>query len=153
MRNVRAPHVLQPRPSSPVRSPPGTRSGASRLRDRSQTRASPAAQKALGRTVRRFDDGVWARHRFDVVAFGSFAKFSQDEALRAHLLSTGDAVLVEASPRDRVWGIGLGRDNPLVQQPARWRGQNLLGFALVHARDVLRGVREAVAPGPWLAAG
>ncbi len=123
------------------------------MRDRSQTRASPAAQKALGRTVRRFDDGVWARHRFDVVAFGSFAKFSQDEALRAHLLSTGDAVLVEASPRDRVWGIGLGRDNPLVQQPARWRGQNLLGFALVHARDVLRGVREAVAPGPWLAAG
>ena len=115
--------------------------------------ASPAAQKALGRAVRRFDDGVWARHRFEVVAFGSFAKFSQDEALRAHLLSTGDAVLVEASPRDRVWGIGLGRDNPLVQQPARWRGQNLLGFALVHARDVLRGVREGVAPGPWVVAG
>ncbi|MDX2015697.1 MAG: NADAR family protein [Myxococcaceae bacterium] len=120
--------------------------------ERILSEASPAVQKALGRTVRRFDEALWARHRFEVVAFGSFAKFSQDEALRAHLLSTGRSVLVEASPRDRVWGIGLGRDNPMVQQPARWRGRNLLGFALVHARDVLRGDRTPVAPGPWLSA-
>ncbi|MBL8918592.1 MAG: NADAR family protein [Myxococcaceae bacterium] len=110
---------------------------------------SPAKQKALGRTVRGFDAAVWEQHRFDVVAFGSHAKFSQDEALLAHLLSTHDDILVEASPRDRIWGIGLGRENPLVHEPARWRGRNLLGFALVHARDVLRGARPTVEGGPW----
>jgi ribA/ribD-fused uncharacterized protein len=110
---------------------------------------SPAKQKALGRAVRGFDGAHWERHRFDVVAFGSHAKFSQDEALKAHLLSTQDAILVEASPRDRIWGVGLGRENPLVHEPARWRGRNLLGFALVHARDVLRGARPPIDGGPW----
>lgn len=111
---------------------------------------SPAKQKALGRKVRRFEAPVWERHRFDVVAFGSAAKFSADPALRAHLLSTGDELLVEASPRDRIWGVGLGRENPAIHTPSRWRGRNLLGFALVHAREVLRGLRPGVEPGPWL---
>ncbi len=110
---------------------------------------SPATVKALGRQVRRFDAEVWERHRFDAVAFGSHATFSQDEVLKAHLLSTGQSVLVEAAPRDRIWGIGLGRDNPLVHEPHRWRGRNLLGFALVHAREVLRGELAAVGGGPW----
>lgn len=110
---------------------------------------SPAKQKALGRQVRGFDAAAWERHRFDAVAFGNAAKFSQDEALKAHLLSTGQAILVEAAPRDRIWGIGLGRENPHVDDPARWRGRNLLGFALVHARDVLRGDRPAIVDGPW----
>lgn len=100
---------------------------------------SPARAKALGRAVKRFDAEVWAAHRFELVTAGNVAKFSADEALKAYLLSTGDEVLVEASPRDRIWGVGLGRDNPLVHQPAKWRGTNLLGFALVRARDILRG--------------
>ncbi|MBL8940005.1 MAG: NADAR family protein [Archangium sp.] len=110
---------------------------------------SPAKAKALGRQVRRFDAAAWEQHRFDLVAFGSHAKFSQDEALKAHLLATGQSILVEAAPRDRIWGIGLGRENPLVNEPKRWRGRNLLGFALVHARDVLREQRPAIAGGPW----
>ncbi|MBM4778792.1 MAG: NADAR family protein [Archangiaceae bacterium] len=110
---------------------------------------SPAKVKALGRQVRHFDAAVWERHRFDAVAFGSHAKFSQNEDLKAHLLSTGQSILVEAAPRDRIWGIGLGRENPLVNEPHRWRGQNLLGFALVHARAVLREELPAIVGGPW----
>lgn len=111
---------------------------------------APAKQKALGRAVRNFDGATWERHRFEVVAFGSHAKFSQDDGLRAFLLSTKQAVLVEASPRDFIWGVGLGRENPFIEQPRRWRGKNLLGFALMHARDVLRGVRAPIEPAGWL---
>ena len=99
----------------------------------------PAACKALGRAVRRFDAATWATVRFDLVTRGNVAKFGQDPALRGHLLATGDAILVEASPTDRIWGIGLGRNDPRAADPATWRGRNLLGFALVRARGILRG--------------
>jgi ribA/ribD-fused uncharacterized protein len=79
--------------------------------------ANESKVKALGRQVRGFDEVLWAKHRFELVAFGSHAKFSQDAALEAHLRSTGDAILVEASSRDRLWGIGLGRQNPLINEP------------------------------------
>lgn len=99
----------------------------------------PAACKALGRAVRRFDAAAWSAARFDLVTRGNAAKFGQDPALRDHLLATGDAILVEASPRDRIWGIGLGRNDARAADPATWRGENLLGFALVRARGILRG--------------
>jgi ribA/ribD-fused uncharacterized protein len=99
----------------------------------------PARVKALGREVRGYDDAAWAARRFDAVTEGSCAKFSATPELRAYLLATGDAVLVEAAPRDQIWGIGFGRESPLVSQPAKWRGQNLLGFALMRARERLRG--------------
>lgn len=97
----------------------------------------PAKVKTLGRQVRNYDDAKWSAVRFDSVTRGSLAKFSSSPELRAYLLSTGDDVLVEAAPRDRVWGIGLGRANPLVNDPTKWRGQNLLGFALIKARAAL----------------
>ncbi|MFZ5443845.1 MAG: NADAR family protein [Myxococcota bacterium] len=99
--------------------------------------SDPAKAKALGRRVRGYDDARWEARRFDAVTEGSIAKFSSTPALRAYLLATGDAVLVEAAPRDQIWGIGLGRANPLVSQPAQWRGRNLLGFALMRARAAL----------------
>lgn len=99
----------------------------------------PARCKELGRAVRGFDSAAWNAARFDLVTRGNVAKFGQDPALRAHLLATGDAVLVEASPRDRIWGIGLGAGSPRATDPTSWRGQNLLGFALVRARGVLSG--------------
>lgn len=111
---------------------------------------SPAKAKQLGREVKAFDATVWAKHRFDIVSFGSHAKFSQADDLKQHLLATEESILVEAAPRDRIWGIGLGRDNPLVNEPQRWRGSNLLGFALVHARAVLREELPAVVGGAWL---
>lgn len=100
----------------------------------------PSKVKALGRQVKGFVDTRWAAARFEAVTQGSIAKFSSTPELKAYLLSTGDELLVEAAPRDRIWGIGLGRENPLVTDPSRWRGQNLLGFALVRARETLREV-------------
>ncbi len=97
--------------------------------------ASPGEAKDLGRKVRNFDQRVWEAHRLSIVAEGSYLKFSQHEDLKAFLLSSQDRVLVEASPRDRIWGIGLGKDNPDAEHPDRWRGKNLLGFCLMEARD------------------
>lgn len=98
----------------------------------------PSKVKAIGREVKGFVDTQWAAARFDAVTQGSIAKFGSSAELKAYLLGTGDELLVEAAPRDRIWGIGLGRENPLVKDPSRWRGQNLLGFALVRARQTLR---------------
>ncbi|MCS0636542.1 NADAR family protein [Streptomyces sp. LP05-1] len=98
----------------------------------------PAGAKKAGRLVRGFDDAVWERERFRIVVAGSEHKFGQDAALRAFLLATGDRVLVEASPRDRIWGIGLPAGDERAADPARWRGENLLGFALMAARERLR---------------
>ncbi|MEU0669555.1 NADAR family protein [Streptomyces lavendulocolor] len=99
---------------------------------------NPALAKKAGRLVRGFDETAWKRERFGIVVRGSEHKFASDPRLRAFLLSTGDRVLVEASPVDRVWGIGLAADDPRAQSPAQWRGLNLLGFALMDARDRLR---------------
>jgi ribA/ribD-fused uncharacterized protein len=98
----------------------------------------PPECKALGRKVRPFDSKVWDETRIDVVVRGNVAKFGQERALRDYLLSTGDDILVEASPRDTIWGIGLGRDSERAQDPRTWRGRNLLGFALVRVRSILR---------------
>nr|WP_231921492.1 NADAR family protein [Micromonospora auratinigra] len=97
----------------------------------------PQRAKALGRQVRGFDEATWTARRYEIVVAGSVAKFAQHDALRAFLLGTGDRVLVEASPVDRIWGIGLAADDPRAADPATWQGPNLLGFALMAARDAL----------------
>ncbi|MEY9845112.1 NADAR family protein [Streptacidiphilus sp. MAP5-3] len=98
---------------------------------------TPAEAKVLGRKVSGFDEERWAAGRFELVVQGNIAKFGQDEALRAYLLGTGNRVLVEASPVDRVWGIGLAATDDAANAPDRWRGLNLLGFALMEARERL----------------
>jgi ribA/ribD-fused uncharacterized protein len=97
----------------------------------------PKAAKAVGRTVRGFDEAVWARERFALVTEGSVHKFAHHPDLRAFLLGTGGRVLVEASPADRIWGIGLAAEDDRADHPDRWRGLNLLGFALMEARSRL----------------
>lgn len=99
---------------------------------------SPAEAKKVGRLVRGFDNAIWERERFALVVEGSVHKFGSDPALRGYLLGTGNRVLVEASPMDRIWGIGLAADDERALDPARWRGLNLLGFALMEAREQLR---------------
>ncbi|MFH9007489.1 NADAR family protein [Streptomyces afghaniensis] len=101
--------------------------------------AHPAEAKKAGRLVRGFDEAIWERERFRIVVEGSVHKFGAHPELREFLLGTGDRVLVEASPVDRVWGIGLSADDEAAADPERWRGPNLLGFALMEARDRLRG--------------
>ena len=91
--------------------------------------------KKLGRQVVGYDDVVWKHERFNVVVKGNLAKFSQNEKLCDYLLSTGDKIIVEASPKDTVWGIGLEEAHPDAINPKRWPGTNLLGFALMEVRD------------------
>jgi ribA/ribD-fused uncharacterized protein len=100
--------------------------------------AGPQAAKAAGRRVRGFDERKWKEARYGLVVEGNLAKFGQHPDLRAFLLSTGDRILVEASPFDRIWGVGMGRNNADVFRPSAWRGKNLLGFALMDVREVLR---------------
>jgi ribA/ribD-fused uncharacterized protein len=97
----------------------------------------PHAAKAFGARVAAFDQETWDRQRVPIVVAGNLAKFGQHQALRTFLLGTGRRVLVEASPVDRIWGIGLTRDDPAATDPARWRGLNLLGFALMRVRETL----------------
>lgn len=98
---------------------------------------TPNDAKSLGRRVAGYDDARWAARRFDAVLEGNLAKFSQSDKLRAFLLGTGSAVLVEASPMDPVWGIGMAADDPHANDPEQWLGLNLLGFALMAVRDRL----------------
>lgn len=100
----------------------------------------PAAAKAAGRGVRGFDETRWLLRRFDLVVEGNLAKFSQHPVLRGFLLSTGDQVLVEASPVDAIWGIGLAAADPRATDPAQWQGLNLLGFALMVVRERLAAI-------------
>lgn len=102
----------------------------------------PRQIQALGRKVRGFDQTLWDRAKYSIVLNGNWCKFSQSRDLRDFLLSTGDSVLVEASPYDAIWGIRLSADSPDAQNPLKWRGQNLLGFALMEVRDELRRVTQ-----------
>ena len=99
---------------------------------------SPAEAKKLGREIQHFEPEVWEARKVDIVIAGNLHKFSQHPELQKFLLSTGDRVLVEASPVDTIWGIGLAADSPAAANPAQWQGPNLLGFALMAVRDELR---------------
>jgi ribA/ribD-fused uncharacterized protein len=101
--------------------------------------AHPNEAKTVGRQVRGFDPARWDAACVDIVVAGNTAKFGADDALRGYLLGTGGRVLVEASPLDRVWGIGLAADDPRAGRPREWRGRNLLGFALMDVRAALQG--------------
>ncbi|MBX3154731.1 MAG: NADAR family protein [Deltaproteobacteria bacterium] len=97
----------------------------------------PRKHKALGRKVRNFDDARWKAHRTEIVRAGNRAKFTQNPDLLAVLLATRGTTLVEASPYDRIWGIGLAATDARAQDPKQWKGQNLLGKILTELRDEL----------------
>lgn len=116
---------------------------AAHFRDRARyelimATTDPARVKALGRAVTPFDAREWSRVAPEYVRMGNLAKFAQNPRLRAALLATGNTILAEASPYDRVWGIGLAADHPDACNPARWRGTNWLGEALMEVRTALR---------------
>lgn len=91
--------------------------GDTETADRIRAAEHPEAAKALGRAVRGFDEQVWAERRFGLVVTGNLAKFGQHSDLRDFLLGTGNRVLVEASPRDAIWGIGLAANDPHAHCP------------------------------------
>jgi ribA/ribD-fused uncharacterized protein len=100
--------------------------------------ADPSKAKGLGRKVRGYDDATWSAHRYAIVVRGNLAKFGHNPALAAFLTHLREDVLVEASPVDAIWGIGLAEKDLDARDPERWRGLNLLGFALTEVREHLR---------------
>jgi len=99
---------------------------------------SPAEQKRLGRLVKNFDRDKWDQYCMGIVTTGNFHKFIQNPSLGKQLLETGDKIIVEASPLDKIWGIGKKETDPLIENPENWRGLNLLGTAIMNARSMLR---------------
>lgn len=99
---------------------------------------SPAEAKKLGREVQNYNDEIWLQNRYQIVKEGNFHKFSQHYDLKEFLLNTKDRILAEASPVDAIWGIGMASDHQNINNPKKWRGLNLLGFALMEVRDVLK---------------
>ena len=102
--------------------------GDDEILERILSSTHPRKAQQLGREVKHYS------HRLEIAIAGNIAKFSQNEAIKSFLLNTGDSVLVEASPRDRIWGVGMGKNNPYVENPVKWRGLNLLGFVLMETR-------------------
>ena len=99
---------------------------------------SPAEAKKFGREVKNYNETIWLAARFEIVKQGNYHKFSQNSELKTFLLNTKDRVLVEASPVDAIWGIGMASDHKNALNPAKWQGLNLLGFALMEVRDELK---------------
>jgi hypothetical protein len=99
--------------------------------------SDPADQKRWGREVKNFNADKWNNVAKDIVFRASMAKFTQDDALKAILLATAGTTLVEASPEDTIWGIGLAKDDPRAQSRSTWKGKNWLGATLTKVRQSL----------------
>lgn len=97
----------------------------------------PKDVKQLGRTIRNFNDTTWDSNKYEIVKQGNLLKFSQNLLLRDFLVATGNSIIVEASPYDNIWGVGLKGDDVRTKNPDTWQGLNLLGFALMEVRDGL----------------
>lgn len=100
--------------------------------------STPKEQKALGRQIANFNDETWLKFRFPIVWQGNFLRFSQQAAQRRFLLDTSDKVIVEASPYDKIWGVGLPADHPDIIAPDKWPGLNLLGEVLMSVRETFK---------------
>lgn len=96
--------------------------------------SNPGEAKKIGRSVKGFTESIWQENRFSIVVEANIAKFSQNYELKEFILGTGERVLVEASPVDKIWGIGLAADDEKASNPNLWKGENLLGFALMEVR-------------------
>lgn len=99
---------------------------------------SPRKQKFLGRQVRGYDDATWMAECQDIMYPGLLSKFTQDTYSLNTMLYTGDTVIVEASPYDKIWGIGMEETDPRATDPTKWEGKNLLGIVLMRVRDEIR---------------
>lgn len=98
----------------------------------------PKKYQALGRKVENFSEKIWNQNKYRIVVEGNFYKFSQNQELKDFLIGTNQRVLVEASPYDAIWGIKMPADDKNIENPLMWKGENLLGFALMEVRDMLK---------------
>lgn len=102
---------------------------------------NPMEIKKLGRKVKNFDEKKWNTVRYNIMVDILCAKFSV-EPLKSELYGTGDELMVEASPTDKIWGAGLALGDPRLNYPKYYPGKNLLGHALMDARQKLRSKQE-----------
>lgn len=100
--------------------------------------SDPATCKALGKSAANFNQYLWDSCKEEIIYNANYAKFSQNPELKTALLATGDAIIAEASPYDKIWGIGLKATDPDSQNPKKWQGRNLLGKALMRVREELK---------------
>lgn len=96
---------------------------------------SPFEAEKLGKKIMGFNQKIWEQCRFDLLITGNYAKFSQNTPLYDFLINTNSKIIVEANPLDEIYGIGLSVDHPDSAHPLKWKGLNLLGFALMKVRD------------------
>lgn len=111
--------------------------------DRILVSADPADVKMLGRLIKHYDDVAWECVRLGLMTYINYLKFSQNEKFAQELLDTGDRILVEASRKDRIWGVGYYETEPEIYDESKWIGRNLLGIALMKVRKLIRDEREA----------
>ena len=101
--------------------------------------SNPKEQKKLGRIVKNFHESTWNYYRSAIVYWGNKKKFTQNPSLHAELMSTVGTTLVEASPYDKIWGVGLSSKDVRIKNRNNWQGQNLLGEILTALRTRLNG--------------
>jgi len=100
---------------------------------------NPSSQKKYGRKVKNFDVDIWNTYAKDIVYKANYAKFTQNDYLKENLILTAGSVLVEASPYDKIWGIGLSANDPEAKNRSTWQGTNWLGEILTKVReDILK---------------
>ncbi len=104
----------------------------------------PDDQKRLGKLVKNFDESIWKEHRERIAHEFLYAKFSQNPELGKILTDTEDKTIVEASPYDKIWGIGMGVGDPNILDESKWNGLNLLGKTLMHVRNMLHKENEEI---------
>lgn len=112
--------------------------------DKIMTSQVPASMKAYGKRVKNFDEKEWSQKRYGIVRAGLRQKFLQNSDLLAVLLGTGDKEICEASPYDKIWGIGVDARHPDINAPSKWQGQNLLGKILMNIREEIRLARQSL---------
>jgi ribA/ribD-fused uncharacterized protein len=96
---------------------------------------NPKDQKALGRRVKGFSSIIWDQECKQIVFESNFAKFTQHPDLKTQLLDTGNRILVEASPYDTIWGIGMSETDHGVEDPKNWKGTNWLGIEITKVKE------------------
>jgi ribA/ribD-fused uncharacterized protein len=99
---------------------------------------NPSYQKQMGRSVKRFDKNEWESICRQIVYDANYAKFTQNPAMKEELMATGDMEIVEASPYDKIWGIGLHETDPRAWDKSTWQGTNWLGEAIMQVRKKLK---------------
>ena len=105
------------------------------IHEKIMSTSSPRVIKALGRDVRNFNAAKWATISKEIVVKGNLHKFSQNAEMLRFLKATENKIIVEASPCDTIWGIGMSERDDGVTNPHNWKGSNHLGFALMEVRD------------------